>query len=162
LEPVTALLQVNQFTIIEMFLILQLGITAIAMLALSLRSTDVSPLPSTDTLQRHDFPHSRVKLPADHPMADAVSVSGTRKRSGIASLSSFHDDEYLLTNITLGRDQTFGLIVDTDSSDTWVVGNGFQCVNASTGTNIGQPACEIWPFYTPSISFEQIPGRTSA
>ncbi|KAJ7226970.1 acid protease [Mycena pura] len=48
------------------------------------------------------------------------------------------EEEYI-TNVTVG-DQHFSLIVDTGSSDTWIVQKGFTCLDLS-GNPVPQPTC---------------------
>lgn len=52
--------------------------------------------------------------------------------------------------------QTFLLLFDTGSSDTWVVQTGFQCINATDGTQIPQSSCAYADTYDISPTFEQI------
>jgi hypothetical protein len=60
-------------------------------------------------------------------------------------------------NVTIGG-QTFPLLVDTGSSDTYVVKSGFQCVNRTDGSTLTQAACLYGPAtYSTSSSYSEIP-----
>jgi hypothetical protein len=70
-------------------------------------------------------------------------------------LSLFLGEEFA-TQITFG-DFTFETIVDTGSSDTWVVESGFQCENVTTSAPLPEEACNFGPTYAPGPEFTQIP-----
>jgi hypothetical protein len=62
-------------------------------------------------------------------------------------------------NVTIGG-QTFPLLVDTGSSDTYVVKKDFQCVNRTDGSALLQAACLYGPAtYTPSSTYSEIPNE---
>ena len=42
--------------------------------------------------------------------------------------------------------QTFNLLVDTGSADTWLAVEGAQCINATSGETVDPPGC---PFLGP-------------
>ena len=63
----------------------------------------------------------------------------------------FLGEEYA-TPITIGT-QTFEVIVDTGSSDTWVVESGFECIDLSTGAKTTASVCEFGPTYTIDSTF---------
>lgn len=46
--------------------------------------------------------------------------------------------------------------MDTGSSDTWLVGNSFQCLAASTNDHLQEDACAFGPTYTPASTFKPI------
>jgi hypothetical protein len=56
------------------------------------------------------------------------------------------------TSITIGT-QTFEVIVDTGSSDTWVVETGFECINFDTGKKTTESECDFGPYYTIDSTF---------
>ncbi|OJJ94803.1 hypothetical protein ASPACDRAFT_48497 [Aspergillus aculeatus ATCC 16872] len=57
--------------------------------------------------------------------------------------------------------QTFKLLVDTGSSDTYVVRTGFQCINATTNLEIPEADCLYSPqTYHQSSTYRQIPNET--
>nr|GAT51413.1 acid protease [Mycena chlorophos] len=61
-----------------------------------------------------------------------------------AVLSGSDLDQEYLTDVTVGG-QTFPLIVDTGSSDTWVIQSGFQCYNLTTDAKLPEPDCDFGP-----------------
>ncbi|PYI28113.1 acid protease, partial [Aspergillus indologenus CBS 114.80] len=61
-------------------------------------------------------------------------------------LSSVYYGQGLVANVTLG-DQEFALILDTGSSDTWVVGTGFICADPSTLSEIDEDGCGFGATY---------------
>lgn len=63
----------------------------------------------------------------------------------------------IIANVTLGNEQSFLMRVDTGSSDTWVAGNSFICLNANQ-KEIDQAECNFGPTYTISPSFTLLPG----
>jgi hypothetical protein len=56
--------------------------------------------------------------------------------------------------------ETFELIVDTRSSDTWVIEKGFTCINSKLSKNMTKSDCDFVPSYTKSSTFSAIPGET--
>ena len=57
--------------------------------------------------------------------------------------------------MTVGS-QTFTAVVDTGSSDTWLVGKGFQCLEAGTGDHVAESTCNFGPAYSPANTFKPI------
>ena len=55
--------------------------------------------------------------------------------------------------------QSFQAVVDTGSSDTWVVQNGYQCSEPSSGDIAPTSTCNFGPTYQKSSSFNQIPNE---
>lgn len=67
---------------------------------------------------------------------------------------------YFDVAVTFGN-QSFTRLLDTGSSDLWVLQTGYECINATDGSELSQPAC-LWGNAThevPSTS-EQIPDET--
>jgi hypothetical protein len=62
------------------------------------------------------------------------------------------------TQVQFGT-ETFEQIVDTGSSDTWMIETGFTCINFTEGVGSTAPesACGFGPTYTITDTFEQIP-----
>ena len=56
-------------------------------------------------------------------------------------------------------DQTFTVIVDTGSSDTWLVGTNFTCINEPVPVPLPEFACEFGTTYNVTEEFRQIPGE---
>ncbi len=75
---------------------------------------------------------------------------------------------YGLTKVTLGiaqqgfladiefGTQSFQATIDTGSSDTWLAGTGFQCINETSGGPLPESQCMFGPTYTISSTFERI------
>ncbi|KAG9239992.1 aspartic peptidase domain-containing protein [Calycina marina] len=74
--------------------------------------------------------------------------------TGTSTLVSLFEGEEFATNITFGS-QTFEVIVDTGSSDTWVVETGFACVDIETEAPLTEADCYFGPTFTPK-NFSQI------
>lgn len=66
----------------------------------------------------------------------------------------------LLTPVTVGG-QDFYVVVDTGSSDPWLVGTGFSCFNPYDGTAETEDECYFGPTYDPSNSstYQPIPNQ---
>lgn len=82
------------------------------------------------------------------------------KRATIANgsasvLTSLFEGEEFSTPVTFG-DTTLDLIVDTGSSDTWVIGEGFGCISLSTGRSTTQATCAFGPTYSTDSTFEAL------
>lgn len=84
---------------------------------------------------------------------------GRKPSSGSGELISLFEGEEYATSITFGT-QTFDVIVDTGSSDTWVVKKGFECIDLSTSKQTTASACEFGPTYTVDSGFKKISGET--
>jgi len=70
-------------------------------------------------------------------------------------LSLFIGEEFA-TEITFGT-ETFESIVDTGSSDTWIIETEFSCINVSNSAPETEDFCAFGPTYTVSDTFTQIP-----
>lgn len=53
-------------------------------------------------------------------------------------------------------DQSFSMILDTGSSDSWVVWREFQCVDGKTSATLLQAACKFGPLFNDDGAFEPI------
>ena len=60
-----------------------------------------------------------------------------------------------LTGISFGT-QTFDVVVDTGSSDTWLVSSGFTCLSQVANVTVPEADCLFGPLYTIDNSFTQI------
>ena len=92
--------------------------------------------------------HSAAALLKSHDSTIPVGHS-----TGLISL--FLSEEFA-TEVSFG-DETFELIVDTGSSDTWVVEKGFQCINITTSAPLTEADCYFGPPYSVTKEFKQIP-----
>jgi Eukaryotic aspartyl protease len=75
-----------------------------------------------------------------------------------SGLISLFEGEEFATDVTFGT-QTFEFIVDTGSSDTWVIESGFDCVDVQTSEPEPEDYCAFGPTYTVDDTFVQIPGE---
>ena len=76
---------------------------------------------------------------------------------GQADLLSLELGEEFATNVSFGAQQ-FVAIVDTGSSDTWLVESGFTCVNITDNSTLTEADCYFGSSgYTPDSTFVQIP-----
>lgn len=82
----------------------------------------------------------------------------TTTTSGSGELISLFEGEEYATSIVFGT-QTFDVIVDTGSSDTWVVKSGFECIDLSTGKSTTAANCDFGPTYTVDSGFKKISGE---
>ncbi|KAL1296621.1 hypothetical protein AAFC00_000110 [Neodothiora populina] len=76
---------------------------------------------------------------------------------GIAELSTTEEGQILITSVQVG-DESYEAVVDTGSSDTWVVRTGFQCQN-QLGGNETEAYCKFGPSYNTSSTFTPIPDQ---
>ncbi|TVY83253.1 putative aspartic-type endopeptidase [Lachnellula suecica] len=100
----------------------------------------------------------------------AKGASAIRRSSLLQKLLTFPNGSTTgLTSLELGEEfsatvsfasQEFQLIVDTGSSDTWVVETGFTCVDFDTGKTTTESECAFGPLYTKSSTFSAISGET--
>ncbi|KAL3256127.1 hypothetical protein ABHI18_007824 [Aspergillus niger] len=81
--------------------------------------------------------------------------------SGSSSLISLFEGEEFATSITIGGD-SFDVIVDTGSSDTWVVKTGFTCIDLDTGRETSESSCDFGSTWTVESSFKEIEGEEFA
>ncbi|KAF7957851.1 hypothetical protein EAE96_003420 [Botrytis aclada] len=57
------------------------------------------------------------------------------------------------------EEQTYPVVIDTGSSDTWIVKPNFTCLNYGTGAPTSQSACLFGPGYAPDSGFKPIPNQ---
>lgn len=128
----------------------------------SAHNRDTSPLgPSTNTLtlNRQGSTSGRKPRNAAHLLHGSLSsrdISPSKHSTGLTALLG---GLVFTTNITFGT-QTFSTIVDTGSSDTWVIRENFQCVHIKTAEKLPTEDCYFGPAYTKESTFDQIPGET--
>ena len=77
---------------------------------------------------------------------------------GITNITETEFSQEFLAPITVGG-QSFKAIIDTGSSDTWLIRSGFQCFDPSTNALSPESDCDFGPSYTPSSTFKQIPNE---
>lgn len=83
---------------------------------------------------------------------------GTIPTGHSTTLISLFIGEEFATTVSFGT-ETFESIVDTGSSDTWLVETGFKCVNVSNSAPLPESACDFGPTYNVSDTFKQIPNE---
>lgn len=79
---------------------------------------------------------------------------GTIPTGHSTTLISLFIGEEFATTITFGT-ETFESIVDTGSSDTWIVETGFKCVNVSNSAPLPEADCYFGPTYNVTDTFKQ-------
>lgn len=79
-------------------------------------------------------------------------------KSNSSPLSAGDNGQVFLTPISFGS-ENFLVVVDTGSSDTWLVRRGFACISATNGMREGQAECAFGHQYTESSTFTQILGE---
>jgi hypothetical protein len=88
-----------------------------------------------------------------------ASPNSTQLPSFDAKLQSNRYGTTFAVNVTLGN-QIFPLLVDTGSSDLWVLQEGWTCINDTSNAILPQEACTFGPkTYQPSSTFEPITGE---
>ena len=81
-----------------------------------------------------------------------AAITGTYANGSSSVLTSLELGEEYATPITIGT-QSFEVIVDTGSSDTWVVESGFECLNFETGKKTTESECAFGPTYSTDSTF---------
>ena len=110
--------------------------------AVLLWATLAAALPSADPSSAPFSPHT---LHLDRE-ARSVARRGLQKRADGSQLYATDGNNQFSTTIDFGG-KPFKVIIDTGSSDTWLVGNGFQCVNPNTGNPVAIAQCGFGPVY---------------
>ncbi|KAE8327264.1 aspartic peptidase domain-containing protein [Aspergillus sergii] len=100
-------------------------------------------------------------------LSSALTIPLNRRKRSIDALA--HTASLLATggghnfdvDVTVGsNNQTFKLLVDTGSSDLYIMGDGFTCINATSNLTLPQADCKYGPeTYTRSSSYEQVPNE---
>jgi hypothetical protein len=87
-----------------------------------------------------------------------ASFNTTQLPSYSTQLTSWHTGYELTfqTEVTFGN-QTLSVLVDTGSSDIWVLGPNWVCINDTSNATLPQEACTYGSqTYTPSTTFHEI------
>ncbi|KAJ5721159.1 acid protease [Penicillium malachiteum] len=143
------------------------GLVALSILALT---ATAAPL-DTRTLQTHNndclLSISTYKSPHTISLRKC-SIKGPNTRSAgyqfkdrhnTANVTSLLSGQEYATSITFGN-QTFEVILDTGSSDTWVPQSAFKCYDLETHNRTLQASCGFGPeLYIPSSTFKKFPGE---
>lgn len=123
--------------------------------AINKQVTPLGPSSNTLTLTRQKSAKGYNARSAAYLLHHNPSIPKSNHNTGLLSLEI---GEEFATNITFGH-QTFVSIVDTGSSDTWVVQNGFQCVNITTEAPLPEAECAFGPPLASDAGFSQIPNQ---
>ncbi|KAK0318559.1 hypothetical protein LTR91_000191 [Friedmanniomyces endolithicus] len=80
--------------------------------------------------------------------------------NGTANLVSVDAGSVFLAPVIVGG-QSFDVVIDSGSSDPWLVGSNFQCVNKYDGSYQTQDQCRFGPTYnvTASTTYQHISGE---
>ncbi|QSZ35454.1 hypothetical protein DSL72_008324 [Monilinia vaccinii-corymbosi] len=88
-----------------------------------------------------------------------LTAGTTRRKSdvpGLAPANPLRKGNVWYTNLTV-EGQTYPLVIDTGSSDTWIVKPNFTCLDSGIGAPTSQGACLFGPGYAPGSGFKPIP-----
>ncbi|KAE8451025.1 hypothetical protein EG329_004697 [Mollisiaceae sp. DMI_Dod_QoI] len=77
-------------------------------------------------------------------------------RTGLGNISSADLGQDFLANVTFGNETRIA-IIDTGSSDTWLVESGFTCVDYTTNYTIPPDECHFGPAVPRSKTFTPLP-----
>lgn len=85
---------------------------------------------------------------------DALSIT-LPTSSNIGSLRALNHGLSYTAAVNIGG-QEITLVLDTGSSDTWVIDSSFKCISMSSQQTTPQSDCDFGsPFYTPTDRFQQ-------
>ncbi|KAL9580769.1 MAG: hypothetical protein Q9212_004295 [Teloschistes hypoglaucus] len=115
---------------------------------------------SADVVSSHVLELNRMRVSGSDVLRhDKVLEKGDLLNGtvGLAELRPFKDILYY-ADITFGT-ETLQAVVDTGSSDTWLVETGFRCATVQGRTPIPEETCHFGPLYSTSPTFKQIPGQ---
>ncbi|KAI4723941.1 acid protease [Aureobasidium sp. EXF-10728] len=82
----------------------------------------------------------------------------SRLRNGTADLVSVNAGSVFLAPLTAGA-ETFEVVIDTGSSDTWLVNSQFTCVDPTNSAVQNEADCMFGPAYSLTSTAEQISNR---
>ncbi|KAJ5195350.1 uncharacterized protein N7498_008788 [Penicillium cinerascens] len=129
-----------------------------------LKVTTWKPTAFTQPRTPAKSPHvmSLKKLATNHANTRSAAylkgLTGRWLGYGEDQLISLIEGQEYATSIMFGT-QSFDVIVDTGSSDTWVVKEGFECINLATGKKTTEAECKFGSTYSVDWGFEKIPGE---
>ena len=127
---------------------------------------------SEDTISLHSFPLTRREVGSyKHGYFRAIQSNNRHpngnyklghKLHGTAPLTSIDGGLSFNAEITFGN-QNFSALLDTGSSDTWLVRNNFVCSDVFTGKKENQTYCNFGPPFNPdeSPTFKRIPNMNT-
>lgn len=82
----------------------------------------------------------------------------TRFKNGTIDLLSINAGSVFLAPLNAGG-ETFYVVIDTGSSDTWLVNSQFTCVDPTNSEVIDEAECAFGPSYSVTATAEQIDNR---
>lgn len=95
------------------------------------------------------------KLTRTHSTVQTSSKQLYCQLFGQTELYSLAYDSDFIVNVTVGSSEV-SLILDTGSSDTWLAGTGFTCVNITTNETLPEADCFFGSTFTPDATFQPI------
>lgn len=100
------------------------------------------------------------RVKSGNPKHNAAQLQGlcTRGSAPTAGLTSLIEGEEFAVPIKVGT-QSFEVILDTGSSDTWLVEQGFKCFTVQNDTAVPYAECGFGPAYSREASFKTIPNE---
>lgn len=113
---------------------------------------------SSQTMSLKKLKRSRANPRSAAYLKGLTGRSSSSTTSGSSELISLFEGEEFATSITFGT-QSFDVIVDTGSSDTWVVKSGFECIDLDTGKKTSTSTCEFGTTYTADSTLKTISGE---
>lgn len=129
-----------------------LQLSSVAVTAFQAPSTDVATdnfIPLTKLSSTSSTPSTLEAVRRGLSPFDLHKFPKRQSTAGTAPLTSLGGIEYLV-DITLGT-QAVQVILDTGSSDTWLIQKGFKCTDAS-GNSVSTATCDFGPVYSGTIT----------
>ncbi|EED14968.1 aspartic-type endopeptidase, putative [Talaromyces stipitatus ATCC 10500] len=112
-----------------------------------------TPFASSSTLSKSSNYVELKKVTSGSAKHSAAYCKGLPK--GSTGLTSLEEGQEFAVPITIGT-QNFEVILDTGSSDTWVVEKGFECVDVSTKKQEAESYCGFGTPYTLEKTFKTV------
>jgi len=101
-----------------------------------------------------DGPSARfIDMMLNRDTPDPITNKTMAKAAGLAPIKNVKNFVYL-TEVKFGN-QDFVTVIDTGSSDTWLVETGFKCVG-TTGKQMSQAMCRFGKAYSKTASFVNV------
>lgn len=118
------------------------------------RSSTIATTDKVTTLKKRGVRYNKRSAAYALGKITDAAITGTYANGSSSILTSLELGEEFATPITIGT-QTFEVIVDTGSSDTWVVEAGFECIDFETGKSTTESECAFGPTYSTDSTFVQ-------
>jgi Eukaryotic aspartyl protease len=112
------------------------------LLIVTLLSALSAALPNAEAIADPQFSANTLHLERA-PLSELTPA--LQKRASSGKLFSVDGGNSFLTNIEFGS-QTFKVVVDTGSSDTWLIGTGYTCLD-SQGNKVPENTCDFAKAY---------------